>query len=71
MRMIERWSIGVRKEFKSGTEDLSKTRWVLYKDEDTAVAEMTITELRDLKKFFDGMKDPFASGNPDHVQNLK
>jgi hypothetical protein len=69
MRMIEKWSIRVRKEFANfGTTKIS---FALFKDEDTEVCEMDITELRKLKEFMEDYKDPFGVDNPDHVDKLE
>ncbi len=71
MRIVQRWSIAVRKEFGLYGEDHSKTKWILYKNENVPCVEMTITELRELKKFFDSWVDPFQIGNPKHNDKLK
>ena len=67
LRQIQKWSIHTVKEFG---EFITKSKWILYKDETIPVVEMDITELRKLKEFFDNWIDPFDKNNPNHNDKL-
>lgn len=71
MQIVEKWSIGVQKEFRHNYMVPGKIVFILYRDEDEKIVEMDITELRKLKTFFENFKDPFETGNPQHVGNMK
>lgn len=64
-----KWSINTVKEFDGLNS--KNIRFILYKQEKERVYEMDITELRDLKKFFDNWVDPFQIGNPEHIDKMK
>lgn len=70
MHMIRKWTIRTQKTFV-GISELGGAKYILYKNEQTPVTEMDITELRKLKEFFDEWIDPFEAGNSNHSDNQK
>lgn len=68
LQIIQKWTIRTVKEFNGIYA--TYTHWVLYKNEREKIAELDISDLRDLKKFFDNWVDPFQIDNPNHNDKL-